>query len=108
MGFSRGSAVKNPPANMGDVGSTPGPERFPLEEEMTPHCCCLAWKIPWTEEPGGLQSVGGQRVGRDCVCTCLHTRERNETTLEDPQQGGQCPSLILPLQNLQCFGCIVV
>ena len=50
MGFSRGSAVKNPPANMGDVGSTPGPERFPLEEEMTPHSCRLAWKIPWTED----------------------------------------------------------
>ena len=34
----------------------------PLEEEMAPHSGILAWKIPWTEEPGGLQSMGLQRV----------------------------------------------
>ena len=38
----------------------------PLEKEMaTHHCSILAWRIPWTEEPGGLQSVGSQRVGYD-------------------------------------------
>ena len=36
-----------------------------LEEEMEPHPSTLAWRIPWTEEPGGLQSTGPQRVGRD-------------------------------------------
>ena len=36
-----------------------------LEEEMATHSSVLAWRIPWTEEPGGLQSVGSQRVGRD-------------------------------------------
>ena len=35
----------------------------PLEEEMAPHSSILAWRIPWTEEPGGLQSMGSQRVG---------------------------------------------
>ena len=35
----------------------------PLEEEMAIHSSILAWKIPWTEEPGGLQSIGSQRVG---------------------------------------------
>ena len=35
----------------------------PLEKEMTTHCSILAWRIPWTEEPGGLQSMGLQRVG---------------------------------------------
>ena len=35
----------------------------PLEQEMATHSSILAWKIPWTEEPGGLQSVGPQRVG---------------------------------------------
>ena len=35
----------------------------PLEEGMTTHCSILAWRIPWTEEPGGLQSMGSQRVG---------------------------------------------
>ena len=37
----------------------------PLEEEMAAHSSILAWRIPWTEEPGGLQSVGRHRVGRD-------------------------------------------
>ena len=36
-----------------------------LEEEMATHCSILAWRIPWTEEPGRLQSVGSQRVGHD-------------------------------------------
>ena len=36
-----------------------------LEEEMATHSSILAWKIPWTEEPGGLQSIGSQRVGHD-------------------------------------------
>ena len=35
----------------------------PLEKEMAPHSSILAWRIPWTEEPGGLQSLGLQRVG---------------------------------------------
>ena len=34
----------------------------PLEEEMATHSSILAWRIPWTEEPGGLQSIGSQRV----------------------------------------------
>ena len=39
----------------------------PLEEGMAAHSCILAWRIPWTEEPGGLQSTGLQRVGHDLV-----------------------------------------
>ena len=39
---------------------------YPLKEGMAPHSSFLAWtRIPWTEEPGGLQSIGSQRVGRD-------------------------------------------
>ena len=37
----------------------------PLEEEIATHSSILAWEIPWTEEPGGLQSIGSQRVGHD-------------------------------------------
>ena len=37
----------------------------PLEKEMAIHSSTVAWKIPWTEEPGGLQSMGSQRVGHD-------------------------------------------
>ena len=36
-----------------------------LEKEMATHSRILAWRIPWTEEPGGLQSMGSQRVGQD-------------------------------------------
>ena len=59
--------VKNPAANAGDtrnVDSNLGWEDL-LEEDMASQCSILAWKIPWTEEPGGLQSVGSQRVGHD-------------------------------------------
>ena len=37
----------------------------PLEKEMATHSSTLAWEIPWTEEPGGLQSMGSQRVRHD-------------------------------------------
>ena len=47
-----------------DVGSIPGSED-PLEEGMATHSSILAWEIPWTEESGGLQSVGSQRVRHD-------------------------------------------
>ena len=37
----------------------------PLEKEVATHSSILAWRIPWTEEPGGLQSMGSQKVGKD-------------------------------------------
>ena len=52
--------VKNPPANVGDVGSILGQED-PLEKEMATHSSILAWEIPWTGEPGGLQSMRWQK-----------------------------------------------
>jgi len=48
----------------GDASSIPGSGRS-LEEEMATHSSFLAWKIPWAEEPGGLQSTGSQRVRHD-------------------------------------------
>ena len=59
--------VKNPPANAGDIrdmGSISGSGRS-LEKEMATHSSILAWEIPWTEEPGRLQSIGLQRIGHD-------------------------------------------
>ena len=41
----------------------PWARKDPLEEGMAPHSSILAWRIPWTEEPGGLQFMGWQRVG---------------------------------------------
>ena len=61
-GFPGGTMVKNPPANegdSGDVGSIPGLGRS-LEEERATHSSIFAWKIPRTEEPGRLQSMGSQ------------------------------------------------
>ena len=52
--------------NVGDLGSIPGSGRSP-EKGMAAHSSILAWRIPWTEEPGGLQSMGLQRVGHGRV-----------------------------------------
>ena len=57
--------VKNLAANAGDASSIPGGRQDPLEEGMTTHSSILAWRMPWTEEPGGLQSMDSQRVGHD-------------------------------------------
>ena len=56
--------VKNPAASAGDTGSIPGGEE-PLEEGMATHSRILVWRIPWTEEPDGLQSIRLQRLGHD-------------------------------------------
>ena len=53
--------ANKPPAKAGYVGAILGLED-PLGKEMTTHSSILAWKIPWTEEPGGLQSMESQRV----------------------------------------------
>ena len=58
LGFSGGSVVKNLPANAGDVGSIPWLGKSPGEGHAT-HSGILAWKIPWTEDPGGLQIMDG-------------------------------------------------
>ena len=59
--------VKNPPANVGDVRDMsliPGLGKSP-GEGMATHCSTFAWRIPWTEEHGRLQSMGSQRVRHD-------------------------------------------
>ena len=63
-GFPGGSEVKASASNAGDPGSIPGQED-PPEKEMATHFSILAWRIPWTEEPGRLQSTGSQTVGHD-------------------------------------------
>ena len=58
------SAIKNPPAML-ETQVRSLSQGDPLEKEMVTHSSALAWKIPWTEEPGGLQSMGSQRIGND-------------------------------------------
>ena len=74
-GFPGGSVVKNPPVNAGDVCSIPQSGRFQGEGNgnSLQYSC---QRIPWTEEPGGLQSMGSQRVRHD-----LATKQTRE--LED-------------------------
>ena len=59
-----GSEVKASACNVGDPGLIPKSGRSPGEGNGN-HSSTLAWKIPWTEEPGGLQSTASQRVGHD-------------------------------------------
>ena len=83
--FPGGSVVKSSPANAGDSGdlrAIPGSGRSPgqedpLEEEVKTHSSIFTWELPWTEEPGGLQS--------HCACaqSCL--------TLCDPTDWGELP-----------------
>ena len=49
----------------------------PLEKEMATHSSIRAWEIPWTEEPGGLQSMGSQRVGHNLM-TRQHQQDQSE------------------------------
>ena len=58
IGAAGGTVVKNLPANAGDVGSIPWLGKSPGEGHA-PHSGILAWKIPWTEDPGGLQIMDG-------------------------------------------------
>ena len=64
MGLPYSSDGKAPACNAEDPGSIPGSGRSP-EKEMATHSSILAWRIPQTEEPGGLQSMGSQTVGHD-------------------------------------------
>ena len=65
--FPGGSVVKNPPAmqEMQETGVPSLGGEDPLEEGMAAHCRIRAWRIPWTEEPGRLQSTKSHRVRHD-------------------------------------------
>ena len=73
--------------NEGDLGSIPGQEN-PLEKEMATHSSILAWRIPQTEEPGGLQSMGSQRIGHDWATTTFTFT---------------CPNIQDGLKRVDCF-----
>ena len=67
-GFPHGSVGKETAHSAGDLGLTLDWEDS-LEEGMATHSSLLAWRISWTEEPGGLQSMGSQRVRHDWLRT---------------------------------------
>ena len=70
-GLPPGSGSKGSACNSGHLGSIPGWED-PLEKRRATHSSILAWRIPWSEEPGRLQSIGSQRV-RHCRATNIFT-----------------------------------
>ena len=72
QGFLSGSDGKESSCNAGNLGSISGSGRFPGEGNGNPPSI-LAWEIPWTEEPSGLQSMGMQRVRHDWVTNTHHT-----------------------------------
>ena len=76
--------VKNLPAVQETQARSLGWED-PLEKQMATDSSILAWKISWREEPGGLQSMGSQRVGHDCVT--------NTYFLQIPAQEWDCRSI---------------
>ena len=55
-----------------------------MEKEMATHSSILAWKIPWTEEPGRLKSMGSQRVRQDRVTSLFHFQQAHKGQLNDP------------------------
>ena len=68
--------MKNPPVNAGDLQEMRVQSlgwKDPLEQEMATHSNILAWEIPWTEDPGGLHSVGSQRIRYDSATEHTHT-----------------------------------
>ena len=77
----------------------------PLQKGLATHSSILAWRIPWTEEPGGLLSVGSQRIGRDWVThthtrTCTYTHTHTPTVLKFLQT--RCPDELVLLGSEPC------
>ena len=81
MGFPGGAVVKNPLANAvrhKRLGFNTWIGKIPLEEGTAIHSSILAWRIPWTEEPDVLWSMGSQRVGHNCGdLACTHLPQRS-------------------------------
>ena len=75
-GFPGSSVVKNPPVKQETQVPFLG-QKDTLEREMPPHCSILAWRSPWTEEPGGLQSLGLQRVRHNWVTNTICKMSHN-------------------------------
>ena len=86
--------VKNLPAMQGTwVWSLVGED--PLEKGMAPHSSIFAWRIPWTEEPGGLQSIGSQTVGHDDWLTLTYWASYLYILIRESQLGWHLSILLM-------------
>ena len=82
ISFPGGSGVKNPPAKQEPQVQSLGREDL-LEKEMATYSSILACEIPWTEEPGGLQPLRSQRVGRDWLNNNNNEKRRSQGNLSE-------------------------
>ena len=98
MVFPGGSAGKESACNVGDLVSILG-WADPLEKGKAAHSSILAWRIPWTEEPGRLQSMGSQRVGHDWV-TFTSSRESSQPRDQPRSPTLQADSLLFELPTV--------
>ena len=100
-GFPGGTSGKEPSCQCRSHrrhGFDPWVGNDPLEEGMATHSSILAWRIPRTEKPGGLQSIGSQRVGHDwsnLVCTHTHTLTKSKKPDKSESWWGCCIRAIL-------------
>ena len=102
-------SVKTPPASARDAGDMGGEDV--LEEEMATHSSILGWEFPWTEEPGGLQSMVSQRIGHNWVHTHTHTHTHTQFSRETPLELIHNEKAVLILWpkcfgegNIRCYG----
>ena len=111
LGFLSGSAVKNPPV-MQELQEPQFPSlggEGPLEEGVTAHSSILAWRIPQTEEPGGLQSIGSQSLTK-LKRLSIHTRvnlTKTERQLCRVLQGQLSLHCTLSHFYKHCEGCLL-
>ena len=99
MGFPGGSDGKQSACNAGDWGSIPG-SGGSLEKGMATHSSILAWRSPWIEELGSLQSMGSQRAGHDWATNTLNCFSNTGQWVYAIQDG---PHLLL-VGTAICFG----
>ena len=86
LGFPCSSVSKESACSAGDRGSIPGLGRS-LAKEMASHSSIFAWRVPWTEEPGGLQSMGLQES--DMTGQLIHHHHSSHQQWEDAKRKGE-------------------
>ena len=91
---------------MQETWALPLDQEDSLEKEMATHSNILAWKIPWTQEPGGLQYMGLQRARRDCMCARAHTHIHTLTQLQQGRKSNSVSLIEIPSHETHSLGAV--